>query len=88
MKTIPTKLSELHCCPVCQSDRCYTKDWAEGAATTMRNFKFEVVDRFHDNVNYRRGTLVYCAVCGVCLGNITKDTVSVSLRNRLSKEAE
>ncbi len=81
------KFTDLKCCPFCDSEEFYVKQYAYGTIICRERFDGEEAhnEDLYDGLNYKYSGRAYCLNCGKYLGSVEKNIVGKEATKALGK---
>ena len=81
------KFADLKCCPFCDSEVFYVKQYAYGTMICRERFDGKEAhnEDLYDGLSYKYSGRAYCLNCGKYLGNIEKDILGKEAAKALEK---
>ncbi len=81
------KFTDLKCCPFCDSEEFYVKEYAYGTIICRERFDGEEAhnEDLYDGLNYKYSGRAYCLNCGKYLGSFEKNIVGKEATKALGK---
>lgn len=81
------KFTDLKCCPFCDCDEFYTKQYAYGTIICRGRFDGEEAhnEDLYDGLCYKDSGRTYCLDCNRYLGNVEKNVVGKEAEKALRR---